>query len=405
MRAVDLAWNQSPTGVEMRYNLERTTADTYTASVALNYIPDTTPGNQPSITSEQMLAETRRCLQQVSSLFETPSGQKLRIEILSAPQTQSNRFTEANRPPVVNINLGKTGGNSASHGQDMECVTRAHEILHLMGLVDEYDHIEAGNGVGTVNLTCKPVARSASIMSHQTTSAFDTYGGQGRKRERNCVCKDSAQSCQLAARRNNENLFYYMYGRFSPGQATRLGYTCRREEVSSGASVSVTPSSSIPAPSLTSTAGGFSARTYEFRESEGGLREVRINCQCSNPAGCNVTSSNFLDALYRVDTNSCPTDMNDYNGFFSVYSISDTSDEFGASRIRKSPYQDNLISFAVNKPFDGLKEYQLKRVIDGGCQGVSDSYTRCSSYASRVWNGTLQDNTCSERPTNCYEEE
>lgn len=404
MRAVDLSWNQSPTGVQMRYNLARTTEDTYTASVALNYVPDPNPANAPSIGASEMLEATRRCLENDSSLFETPSGKKLRIQILSNTEAQSSRFNESNRPPVVDINLGRTGGNAASHGQDLDCATRTHEILHLMGLVDEYDHAENGTS-NQADLACKPIARSANIMTNHTSSVVDTFGGSSRKRERGCVCKDGAESCRLALRRNNENLFYYMYAKFSPAQATRLGYRCRKEESPIGSAVSLTATSSIPAPVLTPTQTGFIARSYEFRESDRTLRGVQVSCDCSNPAGCTVGSSNFLDALYRVDTNACPADMNDRNGFFSVYAITDSADEFGASRIRRNPYAEDLVSFAVNKPFDGLKEYQLKRIIDGGCQGITDSYTQCSSYASRIWNGSLDDPGCSQRPRDCYEEE
>ncbi len=176
------------------YAMTRENNDTYRAVLNLNF-NDTDSGT----TSKEMMAKVRQCLNGASPYLNGPvrgqngTNYKLKIDILS--WQEADRLPLAARPRRNSIRLQPPGSpnNVRNYAADISCDTIIHEVMHLMGLCDEYPGERDG-------YPCRPVGRPSSIMRNENLAFAESVPQQ-----MTCAC-DSPQCAFISS--NQRRLSY-----------------------------------------------------------------------------------------------------------------------------------------------------------------------------------------------------
>ncbi len=130
----DIAWQnyKSPTGIQSKYELSRISENAYGVTLNLKFIkyPDNDASEQSKINTDYH-SKVNDCLKEVNPYLKGPSGESLVIQ-LKPPE-------KCTRPDHL-IEIGENGirSHSEKYEANIDCTTIAHELLHLLGLVDEY---------------------------------------------------------------------------------------------------------------------------------------------------------------------------------------------------------------------------------------------------------------------------
>lgn len=82
------------------------------------------------------LNKAQECINQANEKFTGPKGKKLKIAIQPSPETECRRRFSS----IHNILIGSANlrSHSKQYTSDISCATITHEVLHLLGLCDEY---------------------------------------------------------------------------------------------------------------------------------------------------------------------------------------------------------------------------------------------------------------------------
>ena len=159
------------------YAIRKNPDGSYTASMALRFFPAEDYDFHRIIPHHRVhqhyRQKMRNCMKQVNPYILGPNGERLKIEILE-PRSNSNI-------PAHHISIQSSRGRSTSRSyeSDISCQVMTHEIMHLLGLKDEYPEMHAGHSVnpsdGSIggynpsfpryNFDCR-VTQKNSIMSH-----------------------------------------------------------------------------------------------------------------------------------------------------------------------------------------------------------------------------------------------
>lgn len=188
-------------GPSAHYTLERINDKTLKAKVAVDFIDGLA---NTSVTSDELFKKTKECLAGASTYMRSPSGEVLNIEVIG--KSEQSKLPRSQRPQVNPIKIMPKGyrSNDMAYKEDIDCATITHEILHLMGLVDEYKEtinkayvdvhsgklvpaksqqelerlLEAGDIKMIDRYQCRAVSTSDSIMRNQWDKLGNTIGTQ-----------------------------------------------------------------------------------------------------------------------------------------------------------------------------------------------------------------------------------
>lgn len=167
---INYSLNKSDAGIRVALNIDFTQA----ASAV--------PSGVTQVSAATMMARARGCMQAVGSLIRGPSGEPMIFDLLTP--AEADRMPTAVRPKKNNVTIDHSAdvrSNSANYGHDIGCPTIVHEVLHLVGLCDEYP----GEGDGKL---CRAVPKQNNVMS-DTFEAFNTSV------PRRITCECNAEAC------------------------------------------------------------------------------------------------------------------------------------------------------------------------------------------------------------------
>ncbi len=139
-------------------------------------------GTQNGVTASMMQDRVRSCLSTIQSGLKGPNGDELAISIMTPQEVL--RLPANLRPTNTNITIASNTArsNSKAYASSINCPTILHEILHLLGLCDEYP----GEGDG---YPCRAVGNRDSVMRNQNL-IFDTALSE------NLMCKCETEECK-----------------------------------------------------------------------------------------------------------------------------------------------------------------------------------------------------------------
>ena len=158
------------------YIITKTAPGVYTASVALGFFPaeDYDNGNVPADqVHSHYLQRVRDCMEETNRYMLGPGGTRLSIDVQDAHQEHPDLA------PISQVSIQSSQGRSyvTSYESDINCELITHEVMHLLGLCDEYEEkmkgetVDAANGdaSGSIFLSkhnCR-VTQDNSIMANQ----------------------------------------------------------------------------------------------------------------------------------------------------------------------------------------------------------------------------------------------
>jgi hypothetical protein len=137
-RVINVEAFMSPTGTESKYKLSRLSETDYLAEIRLEFFRDTDFDGDSRSDRElnrNMKRKVDACFHLFRDSFRGPDGKKLEIRLSRAPEIPLERIPVGGR--VVRT-------HSHKYSSSVNCPTMIHEILHLMGLVDEYKEFSEG---------------------------------------------------------------------------------------------------------------------------------------------------------------------------------------------------------------------------------------------------------------------
>ena len=128
---------------------------------------------------------TKSCINNVNSYLKSPNGEELKINIID--EEENNKRAPSERPLTRSIAVNNADARSHSLGyeSDIDCETIIHEIMHLLGLVDEYHETIKEGGKERAKYQCRAVAEVDSLMASHWKKFDDVTGI-----ENECSCED-----------------------------------------------------------------------------------------------------------------------------------------------------------------------------------------------------------------------
>lgn len=181
-RILSLPTAISPSGMEHYYKLTKTGENEFEAALDLRFrLPPLAKNAKPNApTSEsnlqsEMKKKVNQCLSIANKALLGANGEKLHIRIAEENEPKP-------KPPAVKISIAPSSlsiHSSRRYTKDISCSEITHELLHLMGLVDEYSEERFGYerdpttgalhfAVGAADKAaydCRAIGKNNSIMS------------------------------------------------------------------------------------------------------------------------------------------------------------------------------------------------------------------------------------------------
>ncbi|MDE0118985.1 MAG: hypothetical protein OXM55_03130 [Bdellovibrionales bacterium] len=134
----------SDTGLNKSYNVKKESDGTYSISLNLNFFADEDyDGNVPKgQVPAHYMKWVQECMDKANQKMLGPNGEKLKI-VIKSPKKQDPRCRAADTKEIA---IGSTDhrSNAGKYEADIDCPIITHEVLHLLGLCDEYKERSRG---------------------------------------------------------------------------------------------------------------------------------------------------------------------------------------------------------------------------------------------------------------------
>jgi len=332
------------------------------------------------VTAAQMMARARACLAGARNAMKGPDGSLLVIDLLTPTETEQAGNTTASRPAPQTINIlpGTIGSSAANYQENITCPTLVHEILHLLGLCDEYSG-------GRDGFACRARGPSNSIMSGMQEAFSEAV-----PRRISCVCEDK-DLCRTF-QNNPAALEFVRFPRFE--QVTNVRFRndyCSRSKLRSNYINDWMAQSNGQYPAvpvrLALTDGGGLAFEELSLDDEGELEGFRYDCPCSSGdvAACQSAARALVQGPRQTLGNDCPAHTQP------------TSVTWGAQGARPEA-SDSVVSFDVPARASSslLLPSHFNRIIGGSCPTTTPRYNNCAQYAYQS-----DPAACADAPSYC----
>lgn len=175
------------------YLLSRTGEKKYQAILNMKFVADPNPPVGQAGTPElarQILQRTKNCMKEMQPLLKGPKGEELEIVLLGDGDVLPEGMNKPDETRVKVSNQPKDfRGDAGNFGSNFECTTIGHEMLHHLGLCDEYNEgIVHNPGYDPADWSCRPVTAAPSYMRNMHFAMQATAPMTSR-----CECD---QNCQ-----------------------------------------------------------------------------------------------------------------------------------------------------------------------------------------------------------------
>lgn len=341
------------------YLLKRTKEGDYQAVVNVNF---KTGGG--SVSTQDMIERSKNCLNLASPAIKGPNGEKLQFSVLTPEEANKLPSDERPEPYQISIEPVGYGTNAASYAQDVGCPTITHEMLHLLGLCDEYEEDRPQYGD---MWNCRVVTKAPSLMRELST--FDKAIGQSF----NCNC--SGATCSAIMKSSDESLksLYTSKGAYQMIDYKFRNKFCKEEYLSASKSLSE-PSKSLVILNDTSTQMVIESRFINDQPSPPYYKVLRSKITCNCPAGdqsCLSEKAKIADSLKENQVlKGCPRGTS----FMSM----------GTKKGNQSVALDGTTLSLNSSPElpSLLQPQQFNKILAGPCAGKgADGYNECADFA------------------------
>ncbi len=381
------------------YLLKKTAADAYEATLNLDF---TNSGGR--MNSQEMMNKVQGCLADASVYMRGPGGARLNIKALS-PQEVEAQLPRSERPlpGVINIipdqvrlengTMAANEINSGNFHSNIDCPTITHEILHHLGLCDEYRETRTNIVPGLTRSraeewSCRVVPSAPSIMKNQN----EVYDG-AIPQQFSCACVN--EGCRNAMSGNNARNLANRKILMTATPNDILGSLASH----CGTPVYLPTVNEVPQPdkAYVDIVNGPGVLTFQSRTlntENGQFRVARKNVTCRCPAG----DVSCPEAMARIGTiiasspeiKQCPLhtqNSSEKRVATPGAAASITPDGFN---FVTTPHMNSLVT-----------PNQFDKILTGNCrQGPSETYKRCSEYSYIP----QESSACAQKPAECSDD-
>lgn len=354
-KVFEMDWNdQYGTG---NYLLRRTPEGNYQAILNVKFKP-----GAGSVTPAAMMDRAKACLNHASQFIKGPNGERLQMAVLSPDEIQKLPSNQRPQQREISIESAEHRSNSGAYSQDVDCATITHEMLHLMGLCDEYQETDA---TMTGAWGCRVVTKAPSIMRSHTQAYAEVAGNAS-------ICNCSSATCQTIMKSGNENL-KKIYQAESIYQV--IDYKFRNEfcmeYVGSYKSMNPDKKASV----ISDKGNDFIIENNVVEVSQVSpyykTSVSQFKCKCPpNRADClSEKSKIFRDVANIGQSGTCSSAGMSF--VKSGVSILPETIQFPQLLMRSTPKSNGSL----------LHPNQFKKILAGNCPGIVDGYLECASWA------------------------
>lgn len=341
------------------YLLKRTKEGNYQAVLNVKF---KTGGG--SVSTDEMMERSKNCLNQASPAMKGPNGERLQFSVLTSEEANKLPSDERPEPYEVSIEPVGYGTNAASYAQDVNCATITHEMLHLLGLCDEYEENRPQYGD---MWNCRVVTKAPSIMRELST--YNKAIGESF----NCNC--SGATCSAIMKGSDESL-KSLYT--SKGAYQMIDYKFRnnycKEEYLAPAKTLTDPSKSLVVLNDTATQMVIESRFINDQATAPYFKVLRSKITCNCPAGDQSCLSQKAMIAGSLKENKvlkgCPRGTT----FMST----------GSKKGNQAIALDGTTLSLNSSPElpSLLQPQQFNKILAGPCTGKgADGYIECADFA------------------------
>jgi len=355
----------APHGTPMNYSLVQA-PDKVRVVLNIDFKP-ANPAAPGPVTPALMMERSRACMQAVSGLIKAPNGQPMEFDLLTP--SEADRLPASVRPASASVTIehSATGGyirsHSTNYASDVGCPTIVHEVLHLVGLCDEYPGEPDG-------YTCRASPARNNLMS-DTFEAFST----SVPRTVTCQCKD--EECRSAMGKPGRTQFS-MGKTFYEVTTPRFRNAYCQEVVDSSAWVDWAPTSSTPPKerltvTLNGDASSAAISAASLIDSGDQIYSLDYVCNCPpDDQNCRRFIADLAAGRTKISNRSCPTGMEQKNFVWGGTPAPERY-ENGVLTLSSTPSDLPL-----------LDPIHTRRIVGGTCATATPTYNECASRAYKT---------------------
>lgn len=340
------------------YLLTRKPDGNYQALLNINF-----KSGSGSVSPQAMMQRTKACLTEASPFMKGPNGEL--IELVGMSPDEINKLPRNQRPKVNSISIEKAdfGTNAAQYAESVGCPTIVHEVLHLMGLCDEYEETRSKYGD---MWNCRVVTKAPSIM--RDLAVYD----RAVSKTNSCECNSSP--CSSIMKSSDKNLID-IYTKQGPYEATDFQFRnkyCTARALPSTNKLT-DPGKSLILKSETDKSFTFEGRSVVSTHSAPNYSLIRMEFSCSCPAGdnaCLAEKSRVIDNIKNPKRiSNCPA------GTKPVASAN-------TKNMNAPTLSNNVLTFNSDPILPSLLQpSHFYKILEGTCSGKSSGYQECADFA------------------------
>lgn len=333
------------------YLLKRKKDGNYQAFVNVNF-----KRGSGSLSPEAMMQRSKECLQEASPFMKGPDGS--RIEMMVFSPNELEKLPKEERPNKKDITIEKAGAraNAGAYPEDVPCGTIVHEMLHLLGLCDEYE--EKSDDLKRM-WNCRVVPKADSIMRNN----YEVYP---KAVAQELYCKCDRFPCSSVQKNGDENTkkmllkanFYDVSDfkfRTSFCKFANLPVQKNLKDPMNTVVINSESSDSIVIENRTFS-GDQKAPNFK-------LDRMQITCTCNGNRECLAEKSKIPSQIAGIGNRGlCPGGA-------------DKTDKANANL-------PNVIKFKSEPSLPSLLQpNHFKKILAGNCRGIVDGYLECADWA------------------------
>lgn len=371
------------------YLLKKTGENAYEATLNLDF-----KNLGGSLSSGQMLNKVKNCLAVAGRNIRGPRGEKLTIRALSPSETEA-LLPRAERPRVGEINIRPSGIaiDSANFTGEADCATITHEVLHHMGLCDEYKETRTDLYYGmsrarSEEWSCRVVPTRPSIMKHHV-EAFRAAVAK----KFTCECVNAA--CTTALQGATATSLAHQKILMTANPNVIMGMNASYCQGLSFPSVRNVPEPDKGYVNVQVSEGRltFQVRSLYAQGSEYLYGRTNYTCQCpQGDASCAEDlerAANFMNQSPQAE--ECP-----------LHTRQVGQDAYPEDGETTSVNSDSFTVVTVPRMPSLLYPNQFDKILTGSCRtSASSLFKTCSDYAYIPEDSPA----CSEKPEACLDDD
>ncbi len=343
------------------YTLKRKQDGNYQAILNVKFVQNTSTAVSPAT----MLSRSQKCLALAAPHMKGPDGKT--IEMVVLPPNEISKLPNDERPQEyqVKIEAPGFGTNAAAYAENVDCGVITHEMLHLMGLCDEYK--EDRPQYAQNSWTCRVVTSVPSVM--RDTAAFDQAVGGAV----NCDC--SGQTCLSIMNSTDENL-KKLYTSATINDVVNYQFRnkyCKEDFIYSPPKDLANSDKAVALESETNTRFNLQTRYLYASTKSPFYTNAYTKIKCTCPTGdqdCISKKQEFIKKMPSLGVQKwCPTGS------------TLTSRDRGESP-RGASIKNNVLTLVSSPQIPSLLQpNHFNKILEGNCPGKSDGYQKCASFA------------------------